>query len=56
MRLREMGREPGVLFWAFGFPVLLSIALGIAFRVRGPEPTVVGALPGSRYSSMPRFR
>jgi ABC-2 type transport system permease protein len=46
MRLREMGREPGVLFWAFGFPVLLSIALGIAFRVRGPEPTVVGALPG----------
>ena len=46
MRLREIGREPGVLFWAFGFPVLLSIALGIAFRVRGPEPTVVGALPG----------
>jgi ABC-type multidrug transport system permease subunit len=45
-RLREMGREPGVLFWAFGFPVLLSIALGIAFRVRGPEPTIVGALPG----------
>jgi ABC-type multidrug transport system permease subunit len=26
--------------------VLLSIALGIAFRVRGPEPTVVGSLPG----------
>lgn len=46
MRLREMGREPGVLFWAFGFPILLSIALGIAFRVRGPEPVVVGALPG----------
>jgi len=46
MRLREIGREPGVLFWAFGFPVLLSIALGIAFRVRGPEPTVVGSLPG----------
>jgi ABC-type multidrug transport system permease subunit len=46
MRLREIGREPGVLFWAFGFPVLLSLALGIAFRARGPEPTVVGALPG----------
>lgn len=46
MRLREIGREPGILFWAFGFPVLLSIALGIAFRVRGPEPVVVGALPG----------
>jgi ABC-2 type transport system permease protein len=46
MRLREIGREPGVLFWAFGFPVVLSLALGIAFRVRGPEPVVVGALPG----------
>jgi hypothetical protein len=46
MRLREMGREPGVLFWVFGFPLVLAIALGIAFRVRGPEPVVVGALPG----------
>jgi len=45
-RLREIGREPGVLFWAFGFPVVLSLALGIAFRVRGPEPVVVAALPG----------
>jgi ABC-type multidrug transport system permease subunit len=41
-----MWREPGVLFWTFGFPVVLSIALGIAFRARGPEPVVVGALPG----------
>jgi ABC-2 type transport system permease protein len=46
MRLREMGREPGVLFWVFGFPLVLAIALGIAFRVRGPEPVVVGTLPG----------
>jgi len=46
MRLREMWREPGVLFWTFGFPVVLSLALGIAFRVRGPDPVVVGALPG----------
>jgi ABC-type multidrug transport system permease subunit len=46
MRLREIGREPGVLFWTFGFPVALSLALGIAFRVRGPDPVVVGALPG----------
>jgi ABC-type multidrug transport system permease subunit len=45
MRLREIGREPGVLFWAFGFPVVLSLALGIAFRARGPDPVVVGALP-----------
>ena len=46
MRLRELGREPGALFWTFGFPVVLSLALGIAFRARGPDPIVVGALPG----------
>ena len=46
VRLRELGREPGALFWTFGFPVLLSLALGIAFRARGPDPIVVGALPG----------
>jgi ABC-2 type transport system permease protein len=46
VRLRELGREPGALFWTFGFPVVLSLALGIAFRVRGPDPIVVGVLPG----------
>jgi len=46
IRLRELGREPGALFWTFGFPVVLSLALGIAFRARGPDPIVVGALPG----------
>jgi ABC-type multidrug transport system permease subunit len=46
LRLRTMAREPGVLFWAFGFPLLLSLALGIAFRARGPEPVVVATLPG----------
>ena len=46
MRLREMRREPGTLFWVFGFPILISIALGLAFRSTGPEPIVVGALPG----------
>jgi ABC-type polysaccharide/polyol phosphate export permease len=47
LRVREMTREPGVLFWIFGFPILISIGLGLAFRVRGPEPVVVGALPGT---------
>src|SRR5262245_48278591 len=46
MRLREFTREPGVLFWAFGFPLLIALALGFAFRVRRPEPPVVGTLPG----------
>lgn len=29
--LLEFFREPGILFWAFGFPILLSWALGMAF-------------------------
>jgi len=31
-RIRETLREPEVIFWVFVFPVLLAIALGIAFR------------------------
>jgi ABC-type polysaccharide/polyol phosphate export permease len=52
-RMREMVREPGVLFWVFGFPILLSIGLGLAFRTRGPERTKVGVLeePGSAASA-----
>ena len=46
MRLRELRREPGTLFWVFGFPILISIALGLAFRRPGPSRSSVGALPG----------
>jgi ABC-2 type transport system permease protein len=46
MRLRELSREPGTLFWVFGFPILISIALGLAFRNTGSEPVSVGLLPG----------
>jgi ABC-type multidrug transport system permease subunit len=37
-RLLEFAREPGAVFWTFGFPVLLAVGLGIAFRARPPEP------------------
>ena len=36
-RIREFVREPEAVFWVFVFPVLLAIALGIAFRDTGPE-------------------
>ncbi|HTQ05482.1 MAG TPA: ABC transporter permease [Polyangiaceae bacterium] len=36
-RLREFMREPGYVFWVFGFPLLLAVGLGIAFRDRAPE-------------------
>jgi ABC-2 type transport system permease protein len=31
-RIKETTREPEALFWVFVFPILLAIALGIAFR------------------------
>jgi hypothetical protein len=31
-RLREFIREPEAVFWVFGFPIVMVVALGIAFR------------------------
>ena len=36
-RLREFMREPGYVFWVFGFPLLLAFGLGLAFREKKPE-------------------
>jgi ABC-type multidrug transport system permease subunit len=45
-RLREFYREPEVLFWVYGFPLLLAVGLGIAFWNRKPEPTLVDVQAG----------
>lgn len=45
-RLRLFFREPGAVFWTFGFPLLLTVALGAAFRNRPPEPARVGLWAG----------
>lgn len=41
-RIREFVRQPEALFWVFGFPVLMALGLGLAFRERGPEPIPIG--------------
>ena len=48
MRWRIFAREPSALFWTYGFPVVLALALGVAFRDRPPEPVEVAveASPG----------
>ena len=43
-RFREFLREPEAVFWVFAFPVLLSCALGVAFRNQGPPDVLVGVL------------
>lgn len=65
VRLLEFVREREAVFWVFVFPVLLALALGIAFRssgnptsritVSGSDPwrsTVVGALRQARGISL----
>lgn len=41
-RFREFVREPEAVFWVFAFPVIMTCALGIAFRTRGAEPVIAG--------------
>src|SRR5262245_60982320 len=46
-RVREFIREPEVLFWVYGFPILMTIGLGIAFRNKPVEQVVVAVVEGS---------
>jgi ABC-type multidrug transport system permease subunit len=50
MRWREFLREKEAVFWVFVFPVLMTFALGIAFRNSAPEKTLV-AIEGDSQSA-----
>src|SRR5688572_4302696 len=41
MRVREFLREKEAVFWVFIFPVLMTFALGIAFRNTAPDKAPV---------------
>src|SRR5687768_16008839 len=36
-RVREFYREPEAIFWVYGFPILMVLALGFAFRNKPVE-------------------
>jgi ABC-type multidrug transport system permease subunit len=44
--MRELKREPEVLFWVFAFPLLLALGLGIAFRNKPADTTSVVIVSG----------
>ena len=46
VKLREYTREPEALFWVFAFPVLMTLALGIAFRGGDSAEVRVGVIRG----------
>ncbi len=43
-RAKEFVREPEAVFWVFLFPVLLAVALGLAFREKAPDKIPVGVI------------
>ena len=43
-RFREFVREPEAVFWVLAFPVIMTCALGVAFRSRGAEPVIAGVV------------
>src|SRR6516225_11097229 len=55
LRFREFYREPEVMFWAYGFPLILTVVLGIAFAGSRPEPPTVdvqGEMSDSRVRAL----
>lgn len=46
-RIRGFLREPEALFWTFGFPIIMAIGLGLAFRDKPAERAAVAVERGS---------
>lgn len=44
-RVKEFMRQPEAIFWSYGFPVLIVLALGIAFRNRPVTSISVDVVP-----------
>jgi ABC-2 type transport system permease protein len=54
-RLREFIREPEALFWTVVFPIVMSLALAVAFPARGTQPVRVGVAPGPQADEVQRI-
>ncbi len=50
VRLRDFYRQPARVFWVYGFPTMLAIALGFAFRNRPPAPIQLDLITGANSS------
>src|SRR5256714_6984712 len=46
VRTKEFLRETEAIFWVFGFPLLLALALGFAFRAKAPDKILIGVAAG----------
>lgn len=53
-RFRAFYREPAAMFWSYGFPVILTVSLGIAFRSKPPQPVFVQIADGPEAKAVQR--
>jgi ABC-2 type transport system permease protein len=47
-RMKELWREPEVIFWVFVFPLLLALGLGIAFRNKPADVTAIAVVSNAQ--------
>src|SRR2546428_12250046 len=45
-RTKEFVRETEAIFWVFGFPLILALALGFAFREKPPDRVPIAVIDG----------
>jgi ABC-type multidrug transport system permease subunit len=55
VEFREFFREPGVLFWAIAFPILMTWGLGVAFNNQGEQQRHVALVQSAPGNSMNAF-
>jgi ABC-2 type transport system permease protein len=53
-RVREFAREPEALFWTFLFPVVMAVAMAVAFPNRTGRAVVAGVPAGNAASALRR--
>jgi len=51
-RMLAFLREPEALFWVFAFPIVMALALGLAYRNQGPQRSVIGVQRGAGADSV----
>jgi ABC-type multidrug transport system permease subunit len=49
-RLREFYRQPARIFWVYGFPMILAVGLGLAFRSRPQDAVQVDVVKNAASS------
>jgi ABC-2 type transport system permease protein len=52
VRTKEFLRETEAVFWVFGFPLILALALGFAFRDKPPDKVPVAVLDASQLPAL----